>query len=118
MCEANRACLNRLAVNIDSGDMLARDVPEAHHSAAGHIDINRGRRGGVAMDGSCLVRSIGYAGCTDPWIFEGEVVVIAPNAVWILRHHCDRAQQSYNCPDGNRHRVILTGGVALNAAPS
>jgi hypothetical protein len=24
--EANRACLNRLAVNIDSSDMLARDV--------------------------------------------------------------------------------------------
>jgi hypothetical protein len=85
----NRAGLNRLAVDVDAGDMLAGNVPKAHQAAVGYVNINRGGRRRAPMDRSRFVRSIGYAGCADPWIFEHKVVVIPVDAVW-LRHHSDR----------------------------
>ena len=76
MREANRACLNRFAVNVDSSDMFACKMPKAHYAAIGHIDVNRGGRRRAPMDGSRFVRLIGYTGWADPWIFEDKVVVI------------------------------------------
>jgi hypothetical protein len=87
--EANRSGLNRLAVNIDSSDMLARNVPKAHQAAVCYVDVNCGGRRRVLMDGRRFVRSIGHAGCTDPWIFEDKVVVIACNTIRILRRRGD-----------------------------
>ena len=89
MGEPNRSCLNRLTLNIDSGDMFARNVPKARYAAIGHIDVHRGGCRWVLMDGSRFVRSISHAGCADPRIFEDKVAVAAGDALRILRRNGD-----------------------------
>ncbi len=88
--ETNPTGLNRLAVNRNSRDVLPGNVAETHHTTVGDVDVNRGGCRRVLMDGRRFVRSIGDTRGTHPRILEDLVVVIARNAVWILRRPHER----------------------------